>query len=154
MPEKRAKFNVAMQRRLDFIVQRIIYEGVDGGDAVRNHNQLRRKPMYQAFETVQKAAKDNFDIAMKNFGTTTKGVQAITAETTDYTKKAFESNSAAVEKLVGVKSVEKALELQAEYAKSTYEGFVAFATKVGTMYTDLAKETIKPVESAISKISK
>ena len=50
-----------------------------------------------------------------------------------------------------VKSIEKAIELQTEYAKSAYEGFVAEATKIGEMYTALAKETYKPFEAALAK---
>ncbi len=104
--------------------------------------------MYQAFETAQETAKKNLDIAVKSFGSAAKGMQAISSETANYTKKAFEHGSSTMETLSGVKSVEKALELQADYAKSAYEGFIAYATKIGTMFTDLTKEAMKPVEFA------
>ncbi len=110
--------------------------------------------MFQAFETVQKTAKDNLDLAVKGFGTTAKGVQAITTETADYTRSAFQQGTAALETLSGVKSVEKALELQADFVKTAYEGFVAYATKVGGLVTDLTKETMKPVEVAVAKAGK
>ena len=64
-----------------------------------------------------------------------KSAQAIAAEIADYSKKSFEESTAALEKLFGVKSIEKAIELQTEYAKTAYEGFVAEATKIGEMYT-------------------
>jgi len=35
--------------------------------------------------------------------------------------------------------------------KSTYEGFVAEATKLGELYADLAKESYKPFESYLAK---
>ena len=53
--------------------------------------------------------------------------------------------------MFGVKSLEKAIELQTEYAKTAYEGFVAQASKMGTMYADLAKETYKPFETILAK---
>ena len=65
----------------------------------------------------------------------------------DYSKKAFEDGTAALEKLFGVKSFDKAIEVQTEYAKTAYEGFVAKASKIGELYADLAKETYKPFES-------
>jgi hypothetical protein len=37
-----------------------------------------------------------------------------------------------------VKSIEKAIELQTEYAKTSYETFVAESQKIGELYTDLA----------------
>jgi len=37
--------------------------------------------------------------------------------------------------------------------KSSYEGFVAEATKLGELYTALAKEAYKPFESQLSKVA-
>ena len=44
--------------------------------------------------------------------------------TADYTKKSFEDTKVFVEKLSGVKSLEKAIEIQTEFAKTAYETFV------------------------------
>ncbi|PSC03016.1 Phasin [Alsobacter soli] len=107
--------------------------------------------MATQFEDFQKLGKDNVDVALKSFGATSKGVQAIATETADYSKKAFESASALAEKLVGAKTLDKAFEIQSDYLKSTYEGFVAYASKVGDLYTNLAKETAKPYEGLFAK---
>ena len=53
----------------------------------------------------------------------------------------------------GVRSVEAALEIQTAYVKSSYEGFVAEATKLGEMYADLAKGAYKPYEAPVAKAS-
>ena len=107
--------------------------------------------MVKNFEDLQQVGKDNVDIALKSFGALSKGGQAIAVEVADYSKKAFEDGTAALEKLFGVKSFEKAIELQTEYAKSAYEGFVAKASKIGELYADLAKESCKPFESLLAK---
>ena len=62
-----------------------------------------------------------------------------------------DSSTAAIEKLFGVKSLDKAIEVQTEYAKTAYEGFVAKASKIGELYADLAKETYKPFEVLMAK---
>jgi phasin family protein len=108
--------------------------------------------MLNNFDDVQKFSKDNMDATMKSFGATSKGVQAITAEVTNYSKKSFEDGTAAVEKLFGAKTLEKAIEVQTEYAKKAYEGFVAEATKLGELYTDLAREVFKPFEGYLAKM--
>ncbi len=82
-----------------------------------------------------------------------KGFQAIAAEVTNYSKKSFEDGTAAVERLLGAKTVEKAIEIQSEYAKTAYEGFVAQATKLGELYADLAKEAYKPFEGYLAKVT-
>jgi hypothetical protein len=107
--------------------------------------------MLKNFDDIQKYGKDNMDATMKAWGLVSKNVQAIAAETADYSKKSFEEGSAALEKLLGAKSLDKAIEIQTSYAKSAYEGFVAQATKMGELYAGLAKETYKPFESFASK---
>lgn len=108
--------------------------------------------MVKNFEDLQQASKDNVDVAMKSFGALSKGSQAIAVEVADYSKKAFEQSTAALEKLFGVKSLDKAIEVQAEYAKTAYEGFVAEATKLSELYVDCAKEAYKPYETLFGKV--
>ncbi len=107
--------------------------------------------MVKNFEDLQQVSKENVDTALKSVGALSKGAQAIAVEVADYSKKSFEDGSAALEKLFGVKSFEKAIEVQTEYAKTAYEGFVAKATKIGELYADLAKEAYKPFESMVAK---
>ena len=107
--------------------------------------------MLKNFDELQRLSKDNMDSAMKSFGALSKGVQAIAVEVADYSKKSFEEGSAATEKLLGAKSFDKAIEIQTDYAKSAYEGFVAGATRIGELYADLTKETYKPFENLLGK---
>jgi phasin family protein len=89
---------------------------------------------------------------IQQYGTSLQsGVQAIASAYGDYTKKSFEDTKSYVEKLTGVKSLDKALEVQTEYAKSAYETFVAESQKIAGLYTDLAKQTFKPLESMAAK---
>jgi hypothetical protein len=109
--------------------------------------------MLKNFEDFQKLGKDNLDTCMKQFGTVSKGWQAIATEVADYSKKSFEHGSATLESLLGAKSLEKAIEIQSDYVKTAYEGFVAQSSKLGELYTDLAKETYKPLEGMIAKVA-
>ena len=52
-----------------------------------------------------------------------------------------------------MKSLDKALEAQSEYAKTAYETFVADAQKIANLYGDLAKQAIKPLEGAVAKFA-
>jgi hypothetical protein len=106
------------------------------------------------FEEMQKLSKENMDLAMETFGSMNKGFQAIAAEVVDYQKKSFEDGSAAVEKLVASKSLDKAFEAQADYFKTAYEGFVGEMTKIGEMMTDLSKDAYKPYEGVLGKMAK
>ncbi len=107
--------------------------------------------MMKTLDDVQKLGKDNVDATLKSFSAATKGFQAIAVEVTNYSKKSFEDGTAALERLLGAKTLEKAIEVQNEYMKTAYEGLVGQATKLGELYADLAKETYKPFETMIAK---
>src|SRR6476660_266270 len=103
--------------------------------------------MVKNFDDLQQVGKDHVDVTLKAMGALSKGTQAIAVEVADYSTKAFEDGTAALEKLFGV----KAFEVETEFAKTAYEGFVAKASKIGELYADLAKETYKPFESLFAK---
>ena len=107
--------------------------------------------MIKTFEDLQQVGKENVDTALKSLGVLSRGTQAIATEVVDYSKKAFEDGNAFLEKLFGVRSFDKVIEVQSDYAKSAYEGFVAKASKIGELYADLAKETYKPYETLFAK---
>ena len=109
--------------------------------------------MLKNFDEVQKFGKDNMDATMKSVGAASKGFQAIAAEVTNYSKKSFEDGTAAMERLLGAKTLEKAIEVQSDYVKTAYEGLVAEATKLGELYADLAKESYKPFEGYLAKVT-
>jgi hypothetical protein len=72
------------------------------------------------------------------------GFQAIATAYGDYTKKSFEDTKLFVEKLSAVKSIEKAIELQTEFARTAYDTFVTESQKISALYSDLAKQSFKP----------
>lgn len=104
--------------------------------------------MLKSFEDMQKMAP-SMDNAMKMWGDWAKGWQSIAAEMTDYSKRSFEDGTKTMESLMSVKSPEQALEIQAGYAKRAYEDYMRQMTKFGAMYTELAKEAVKPFEKAM-----
>jgi hypothetical protein len=109
--------------------------------------------MIKNFDDMQKIGKENMDASMKSFGAVSKSFQAIAVEAADYAKKAFEEGTAASERLAAAKSLDKVLEVQTDYLKSAYEGFVAQSAKIGQLYVDLAQELYKPVEAQWAKAS-
>jgi hypothetical protein len=107
--------------------------------------------MTQTYEDFSKYGKDFADTGLKSFASLSKGAQAIAVEAGEYTKKSFEAGGTTVEKLLSAKSLDKAIEIQSDYARQAYESFVAEATKIGDLYAELAKEAYKPFESIVAK---
>ena len=102
-------------------------------------------------EELQQHGKEHLDAAVAAAGSFQKGVQAIAMAFGDYTRKTFEDGNAFTEKLAGVKSLDKVVEAQTEYAKRSYETFVTESQKIGELYADLARQTYKPFEDFTAK---
>jgi hypothetical protein len=113
--------------------------------------RMGKVEMVNGFEDAQKFGKEQMDRTLASVNALTKGVQAIAVEIADYQKEAFEKGSAALEKLLGVRSLDKAFEVQSEIVRNAYENFVGRATKIGELYVDLARDTYKPFEGAVAK---
>jgi hypothetical protein len=105
---------------------------------------FRRFLMMQQFEAVQKFGKDSFEATVKAFDVAPTGTKVIADKTADYAKKPFEQNTATFEKLVGARSLDQAIQIQSDYLKSTYEGFVAHITKSRELYTKLTQDSFAP----------
>ena len=104
-------------------------------------------------EDVQNYGKEHLETVAASASNLQSGVQAIATAYGDYAKKSFEDTKSFVEQLSGVKSLDKALEAQTEYARSAYETFVAESQKIAGLYTDLAKQTVKPFEGLAAKFA-
>ena len=104
-------------------------------------------------QDIQSYGKEHLETVVASATTVQNGLQAIASAYGDYTKRSFEDTKSFVEKLSGVKSLDKAIEAQTEFAKSAYETFVAESQKIAGLYTDLAKQTYKPFEGLVAKFT-
>ena len=76
---------------------------------------------FRTGEQFQRASQQGFDAVVRAYGEANKGLQAIAAEVTDYSKNALEDATRAFQQLVTAKSAEQAFEIQSQYAKKAYE---------------------------------
>ena len=105
------------------------------------------------FEDIQSYGKEQFEQATANATAFQSGFSAIANAYGEHVKKQFEETKSFAEKLSGVKSLDKALEAQSDYARTAYETFVTDAQKIATLYGDLAKQTFKPLEGLVAKFT-
>ena len=113
----------------------------------------KRDSMMFKVEDFQNYGKEQFENVVASATTVQNGLSAIATAYGDYSKKAYEDSKSFVEKLSGVKSLDKAFEAQSEYAKTAYETFVADSQKIAGLYGDLAKQVFKPFESLAAKFA-
>ena len=69
-------------------------------------------------------------------------IQTIANAYRDYTRQSLQETGSFVEKLMAVRSFDKAIEVQTEFARQAYANFVAESQKICGLYNELAKQII------------
>jgi hypothetical protein len=135
-PNEQAGTRVSAQPSAARIIDSLLNK--QGNFRMSNANQNANR------NSAQQDGKEQTDAANASISAFPGGFQAIATAYGDYTKKSFEDTKSFVERLSGVKSFDKAVEIQTEFAKSAFETFVAESQKIGALYGDLAKQAYKP----------
>ena len=102
-------------------------------------------------QQVQERVQSGFEAASRSFSEANKGFQTLATEMTEYSKAAFDDAIRTWEQLIGVKSLDQAMQIQSDYAKRTYENHMAELSKLGQMYVGMASDSSKPVQDTSRK---
>ena len=78
-------------------------------------------------------------------------VQAIATAYSDYSRRAWQESRSFVEKLMEVRSFDRAIALQTEFATRAYVDFVAESQKTCELYAELAQQLLRPWERVAAR---
>ena len=107
---------------------------------------------FEGLEDFQAMSKGGTEAVVASAAAWTKGMQNVANEVTENTRKAFENSSAAAEKAIAAKSVDKAFEIQSKFVKDSIEAYVNGMTRMGEIFTEAAKQAYKPLEAQAGKV--
>ena len=102
--------------------------------------------MFKSVEELQKLGRSQLEAAAASAAAVSRGVQQIAAETSTFAKRSVEDGSAATTRLMSAKSLDGAVQVQADYAKTAFEGLVAQASRMGSLMVAVGTEAAKPFE--------
>ena len=119
-------------------------------DASRMGQQAQERAQRVGRE-FQNAAGQGFEAAGRSFSEANKGFQALAAEMMNYSKTAFDDAIRTWEQLIGVRSLEQAIQIQSDYAKRVYENHMAELSKLGEMSVGMVRDASKQVEQTSRK---
>jgi len=101
----------------------------------------------KAGEELTEFTKGNMEAFAASAKTAAKGAESLGQEMADYGKKSFESASAVMKNLATVKTPTELFQIQSDYAKTTFDGAVAEASKLSEAWLKLAGEVFQPISS-------
>jgi len=96
--------------------------------------------------------KQNMDAWMASATAAQKGLEALSARTVAFQKQALENHVAATKSLMTSKSVQEFVEKQNDYAKSSFEAYVAELSTISELVAGVAKETMEPINERVTAV--
>lgn len=106
-----------------------------------------------AMSEVSAFGKENFEAMLASASTAQKGFETLSARYVAFSKLALENHVAAAKALMTSKSVQEFVEKQNEYAKSSFEAYVAEVTEAAELVSGIAKDALKPINERVNAAS-
>lgn len=129
----------------------------NGAETIETALHTGAEAMKDGFEKVTKGydqfmsfGKDNADAMMKAASVAGKAFETFNGEVFAYARKSLEEGMAATKAVMSAKSLDEALQLQSEFGKSAFQGYVDEMTKLGEIAMTVAKDTAMPLQARAS----
>lgn len=120
-------------------------------------NAFKNMDAFKSYEDVMAFSKGNVDAFVKSSSIAAKGVQDVTTLVSEIAKATLEGNVEASKKIFECKNPQEIAALQQELLKSSYDKFVADASRIQETSTKIAEEAAKPLkerfEAGVEKAS-
>lgn len=121
------------------------YEKIFG--ATRERVEKASQTAFKAVEDIQKLSKENLEAYVQASTIFAKGFEQLGKAWMALSQEALEQSAAAAKALLGAKSVREAVDLQTEFAKSTFDKFVTESTKLSEQTVKTANEAFEPINA-------
>jgi len=113
---------------------------------------------FDGSDELTKHGKENVEAIVKSSQILAKSAEELTKAVAAFTQASVEMATKANQAFMGVKSVQDLAEIQSELAKSSFDHFIAGASKISDMTVKVANEAMEPISQrinvAVEKITK
>lgn len=101
-------------------------------------------------EEMTEFTRGNVEALVASSKVAARGVEALSQEAADYSRKSFEEASSVLRSFTDVKSPSDFFRVQSEFAKSQFDSMVAESSKLSEAMLKLAGEVFEPLSSRYS----
>lgn len=107
--------------------------------------------MFKTVEDLQRIGRSQIEATSQSAAALARGVQQIAQEASERSKKSVEDSSAAFAKLFGVQTLDGAIQVQTDFARTSYEDVVASYRRFGELFASIAKDAYGPFETSFEQ---
>lgn len=110
-----------------------------------------QKSVFENFDQVSDFNRENVEAMIVSSNIVAKGFEVIGKEFAAFAQQAAEANMAAAKKFSSAKNPQEMMDLQTEWAKTAFDGFVAEATKLQDISVKVSNQASQPINDRINK---
>ena len=103
----------------------------------------------KAYEDMTEYSQETMQVFVKAGGIFAKGAEDISKAYFDLAKVTAESGVEATKAVLAAKTLNDVVDVQNDYAKETFEAFVAESTKISELSLKVANETFAPIKEQV-----
>ncbi|MCC7274217.1 MAG: phasin family protein [Alphaproteobacteria bacterium] len=111
-----------------------------------------RVAVAKGYDELNAIGKDNVDALVKASTICAKGFEAIGKEVVNYTQARVESNLAAMKALMGARTLKEFVDLQTEFARSSFDQLVTESTKLSEIGVKVANDAFAPLNARVNTV--
>jgi phasin family protein len=104
----------------------------------------------KAYEDAAKFNKENLDAYVAASTVYAKGVESVAKTWAAFAQETFEASANVAKAVLGAKTLKEAVEIQADFAKTTFDKFVAEGTKASEASIKVANEALEPINARVN----
>lgn len=104
----------------------------------------------KAYEDAAKFNKENLDAFVVASTTYAKGVESVSKSWAAFAQETFEASANVAKAILGAKTLKEAVDLQTDFAKTTFDKFVAEGTKVSEASIKVTNEALEPINARVN----
>jgi phasin family protein len=104
----------------------------------------------KVLEDVAKFQKDNLEAVVSASNVYAKGFETFGKAWYALTQETVEASAAVAKALLGAKTLKEAVDLQTDFAKTTFDKFVAESTKLSEISIKVANEALEPINARVN----
>lgn len=119
------------------------------GDAKAQVEKASAQTM-KAYEDAAKFNKENLDAFVVASTTYAKGVESVSKSWAAFAQETFEASANVAKAILGAKTLKEAVDLQTDFAKTTFDKLVAEGTKVSEASIKVTNEALEPINARVN----
>ena len=141
---------VAMETTIKSAAEKVQAQAKSLFGDVNDRTKTAMEKGSKMFEDMNEFSKGNVEALVESSKIAAKGVEAMGQEAAEYSRKQFETATAALKSLSSVKSPTEFFKLQSDYARSMFDSMVAETSKNTESMLKLAGEVAQPISNRVA----